>query len=590
MKKRILSLLLILTLLLAALPAGAITAGAITGTPIETIELTLTRPPVGKTTAEVSPQVSVPAGAGYTVADAVWIDSLSKEPLTHPLTFTAGEECCLLITVESEPGYYCPQGPSGTGVTVTGGDLYSHSISNFMNEQGDPHSTVEVIAGVLPDAPGKTLIDNVTVTVTPPAAGTAATDAKPLVRIETEGITDDFYAHLQSNTDHTTYHPETIELTQGETYYIHLVLYAAEGFTFAKGKGHTLDVDACDCAYGGSLSITGGAPCEGRVNVRGSANPEYMVVWIAFTAAEAEDHAGTPEEDDPAPMSYIHVLSQKGGTAEIDYEGYQGEDQPYAVPDGAEVTLFASPASGYRFKGWYQGDVNASSYDEMFTDELLSTANPYTFKATGYPYVCAKFEYTGVSRQGDQIEVWTTDGGKISVTYAPKWTDDAYIKAKDGKNYVSPGEIVPFWQGDAVTVNAKAEQGFVFKGWYRANMEWGPGEGQKYVGNLLSAKESFTYMPGKTVPQGEKETLRAVCAVFEKQPAVSVLPGDVDGNGKVNASDARLALRAAVRLEDFYKDPNGVKFRAADVDKNKKITAADARKILRAAVKLEVLT
>lgn len=71
----------------------------------------------------------------------------------------------------------------------------------------------------------------------------------------------------------------------------------------------------------------------------------------------------------------------------------------------------------------------------------------------------------------------------------------------------------------------------------------------------------------------------------EETPAFT--PGDVNGDGKVTAADARLALRRAVSLETY--EPGSVKFLACDVDGNGKVTAADARKILRAAVGLETL-
>lgn len=63
-----------------------------------------------------------------------------------------------------------------------------------------------------------------------------------------------------------------------------------------------------------------------------------------------------------------------------------------------------------------------------------------------------------------------------------------------------------------------------------------------------------------------------------------VIPGDVNCDGEVNADDARLALRAAVGLEDFPADSPA--FRAADMDGSGDITAEDARLILRAAVGL----
>lgn len=59
--------------------------------------------------------------------------------------------------------------------------------------------------------------------------------------------------------------------------------------------------------------------------------------------------------------------------------------------------------------------------------------------------------------------------------------------------------------------------------------------------------------------------------------------GDIDGNGEITASDARLALRISAKIDKF---DSGVCY-VSDVDRNGKITAADARKILRVSAKLE---
>ena len=61
--------------------------------------------------------------------------------------------------------------------------------------------------------------------------------------------------------------------------------------------------------------------------------------------------------------------------------------------------------------------------------------------------------------------------------------------------------------------------------------------------------------------------------------------GDVDSNDKVDATDARLALRAAVGLDQLSDS----QAKAADVDKNAKVDATDARLILRVAVGLDKL-
>ena len=61
--------------------------------------------------------------------------------------------------------------------------------------------------------------------------------------------------------------------------------------------------------------------------------------------------------------------------------------------------------------------------------------------------------------------------------------------------------------------------------------------------------------------------------------------GDVDFSKKVDATDARLALRAAVGLDKLSDTAK----KAADVDKNNAVDATDARIILRVAVGLDKL-
>ena len=69
------------------------------------------------------------------------------------------------------------------------------------------------------------------------------------------------------------------------------------------------------------------------------------------------------------------------------------------------------------------------------------------------------------------------------------------------------------------------------------------------------------------------------------EPGETFRPGDVDGDGEVTAADARLALRASVKLEKI--EEGSAKFTAADANRDGVIGSDDARLILRAAVKLE---
>ncbi len=84
--------------------------------------------------------------------------------------------------------------------------------------------------------------------------------------------------------------------------------------------------------------------------------------------------------------------------------------------------------------------------------------------------------------------------------------------------------------------------------------------------------------------------LLSLCLLFScfALTASAAAPGDVDGDGKLTSADARLALRASVKLEKDIVEGTAA-FDAADVTGDGVIKAEDARYILRASVRLEDL-
>ena len=75
---------------------------------------------------------------------------------------------------------------------------------------------------------------------------------------------------------------------------------------------------------------------------------------------------------------------------------------------------------------------------------------------------------------------------------------------------------------------------------------------------------------------------RALLGTRETAPLPSFLPGDVDKDSKLTATDARLILRIAVALDRA----DGEIYRIADFNGDGKVTADDARSVLRRAVGL----
>ncbi len=81
--------------------------------------------------------------------------------------------------------------------------------------------------------------------------------------------------------------------------------------------------------------------------------------------------------------------------------------------------------------------------------------------------------------------------------------------------------------------------------------------------------------------------MAVILTLFFTLCAGAVTLGDIDGDGKRDSSDARLTLRASVKLENYA--PGSPQFTAADADGNGVLEASDARTILRASVKLDPL-
>lgn len=93
--------------------------------------------------------------------------------------------------------------------------------------------------------------------------------------------------------------------------------------------------------------------------------------------------------------------------------------------------------------------------------------------------------------------------------------------------------------------------------------------------------ESSTVSFEFVIPEGATNYTVRIFGACQSAPTVQL--GDLDGNGKIESADARLALRAAVKLETLTEE----QMTLADVDKDGLVTASDARLILRYAVGLK---
>ena len=94
-------------------------------------------------------------------------------------------------------------------------------------------------------------------------------------------------------------------------------------------------------------------------------------------------------------------------------------------------------------------------------------------------------------------------------------------------------------------------------------------------------------VPATTTAEGSEERICDICEEKETRQIekLNFLIGDVNCDGKINAADARIALRVSAKLENF--ETYNVPFEVFDITRDNNISAADARKILRISAKLE---
>ena len=108
---------------------------------------------------------------------------------------------------------------------------------------------------------------------------------------------------------------------------------------------------------------------------------------------------------------------------------------------------------------------------------------------------------------------------------------------------------------------------------------------QQILSEIPEAK--ITDVNGKAVDAGSMLGSGMTVTLPDGESYTVVIKGDLDSNGSVTASDARLTLRASVGLEKndavWFKEAGTVYLD----EKEQKLTASDARLILRASVRLE---
>ena len=322
---------------------------------------------------------------------------------------------------------------------------------------------------------------------------------------------------------------------------------------------------------------------------------DVVLVYVGVTAAEGL------EIDD-----YVHMLwTVDAGTPDEKsfktYREYSYVTDPeicvfvtaFVVPTDEDtihnfVLYMKPPVAGETLDhGRWFGAVGLEDSGAVFyIEDQPITAYDYEAKAGDvYEIRCYAKPIADVKVADDAVATWNLNGEAVKGTRADeKLPSDMTGYVLFTFDYTVPAAVVEYnvtvtdgtadkakaAKDETVTViAAAAPEGKVFDKWEVVSGD---------VTLADAAKAATTFV------MGEKDV--EVKATFkDKGEGPAVMLGDVNNDGKVQAKDARLALRAAVGLESYA--PGSREFIAADVTKDGKVQAKDARIILRGAVGLE---
>lgn len=242
---------------------------------------------------------------------------------------------------------------------------------------------------------------------------------------------------------------------------------------------------------------------------------------------------------------------------------------------------------------YFSKDKTAEHLDgnnrELSTGSYIITASSLNIRSgagTGYKSLglIPNGETVTVTEIKDNWGKTTYNGitGWISLDYAYCTASDASALAKlsltANKTAVIPGETITW---TAKTDSTDSQLRYSFDIYIDDELVYS-GDYQTVASFSYTANTFGTYQARVSVKDSKNNEAElygdSVTCVLQMAPEI----GDVDGNGRITALDARIALRAASKLEDLSEEC----FLRADMDANGKVTSSDARQILRKAANL----
>lgn len=292
--------------------------------------------------------------------------------------------------------------------------------------------------------------------------------------------------------------------------------------------------------------------------------------------------------DDGEVKSVSYVSSWPAGFDKNNslYAQYNKTAPTASETDTKKIVVGNTSVQGYIYWHWCSSSYNGSQPMNRYINDYYTAWDSGTNRAYDVFHAFYSTEYKGITASAGAVDYWNS--GACNQVYW--WYPALNVMKTEYTEYTLVNEFTrdtDWSEWSTQEVSASDTRIVETRTVYRYSSDevmatghsWDEGTKVADGGTVYICKQcGETSKVQQDVQDPEPDTNTP-----DNDKPLAVMKGDVNSDGKITASDARLALRISAGLHT----PDAEQKLAADVNGDSKITASDARKILRVAAGLD---
>lgn len=253
-----------------------------------------------------------------------------------------------------------------------------------------------------------------------------------------------------------------------------------------------------------------------------------------------------------------------------------------------KIVVGNSSVQGYIYWHWCSSSYNGMSMGNRFINDVYTSWDNGTSRSYDVFHAFYSTTYKGVDASAGAVKYENASGCSHVYWWQPalevvktEYTEYNLINEYTRNTEWSEWSEEEVQASDTRVVETRTAYRFADNSVFATGHSWD--EGKKVAdGSIVyicqQCGETSKVQQDVNEPSQEPDT-----DITDNNEPLVVMTGDINGDGKVTASDARAALRISANLVI----PDETQKLAADVNGDGKVTASDARKILRVSASLD---